>query len=475
MTVCGPRGWSPAEHGGTPLASSLIDSARVSQLNDGEPAAAAYALYWMQASVRTRENHALEYAVRRANDLGVPLVVCFGLDPDYPEARPRTLRFLVDGLVDVAAALKRRNIGFVVRRGNPRRIAAELADDAATLIVDRNYLRLPRRWRRELGDSLDIPVVEVESNVVVPVEIASDKREWAARTIRPKLHEHIDRFLTELTTTASEHTDPPQLEALDASEPGALLDAIDVDGEPEPRFRGGEHQAHAALRRFLDDGLHRFGDAGTAVTGDASSHLSMYLHYGHISPVTIARRVRASTASAEAIESFMEELMVRRELAHNYVWFEPDYDHFSALPDWARTTLREHRDDQRETVYTKSELEAAQTHDRYWNAAMVEMRETGYLHNRMRMYWGKRILDWTNTPEYAYRVALELNNTYFLDGRDPNSYANIGWVFGLHDQAFEERPVIGKVRPMTRSGLERKIDPDAYVTFVEDLTGVAVD
>lgn len=451
------------------MASKLIDETRVTAHNDHGPGDGRYVLYWMQASVRTRDNHALEYAVQTANDLGLPLVVGFGLDAGYPDATPRTLRFLLDGLIDVDGALAQRSIGFVVRRGEPLAVAHELAADAASVVVDRNYLREPRRWRTELADAVDIPVVEVESNVVVPVEVASDKREWAARTIRPKLHDHLERFLTELATTAVAHKDPPALESIDLTDRDAVLADLTIDDEPEARFRGGEHQAHAALRRFINAGLAGYSDAGTEVTGDLSSHLSMYLHFGHISPVSIANAVTDSGAPSEAVDEFIEELIVRRELAHNYVWYEPDYDSYGALPDWARTTLEEHRDDEREHVYTAKELEAAETHDRYWNAAMEELRATGYLHNRMRMYWGKRILEWTNTPEYAYRVALELNNRYFLDGRDPNSYANIAWVFGLHDQAFAEREVIGKIRPMTRSGLERKVDAEAYVAYVERL------
>ncbi len=453
------------------MASSVVDPDRIIELNDKEVGPGRYVLYWMQASVRTRENHALEHAVRLANDLERPLLVAFGIDPAYSESTPRTLRFLADGLADVATGLGRRSIPFVVRKGPPDEMASELASDAAALVVDRNYLGDPRRWRAELATAADVPVVEVESNVVVPVEVASDKREWAARTIRPKIHEHLDRFLTELTTTALDNSASPDVDGLDAADPEALLAeiGIDVDGS-SPRFRGGERQAHATLRRFVDDGLAQYDEAGTSVMGDFSSHLSMYLHYGHIAPTTIVRTVRDAARNRASTETFVEELVVRRELAHNFVWYEPDYDKYSALPDWAKTTLAEHRDDERDAVYTRAELEAANTHDRYWNAAMQEMKATGYLHNRLRMYWGKRIIEWTNTPEYAHRVTLDLNNRYFLDGRDPNSYANVGWLFGLHDQAFAERPVIGKVRPMTASGLERKIDTGAYLEFVDGLT-----
>ena len=456
------------------MATRRIDEARITKHNDADPGAGRYVLYWMQASVRSRQNHALEYAVQVANELGKPLVVGFGLDAEYADATPRTLRFAVEGIADVAGTLQRRNITFVVRAGPPLAVAEDLAKDATVVVLDRNYLREPRRWRAGLARSLRVPVVELESNLVVPIEMASDHREWAARTIRPKLHNHLERFLVERRPTAVERRDRLKLESLDARNVPALLAAVGVDQDDEPLYKGGEHHASATLRRFVEEQLRLYPEASTLVGGEASSHMSMYLHYGHISPVTIALAVQESDAPQEAIDGVLEELVVRRELAHNYVWYEPDYDKFRALPDWARTTLDEHRHDDRASVYTATELEAGETADSYWNAAMMELRETGYLHNRMRMYWGKRILEWTNTPEYAFRVALELNNRYFLDGRDPNSYANVGWLFGLHDQAFAEREVIGKVRPMTQSGLKRKIDADAYIELVEERTGLRV-
>jgi deoxyribodipyrimidine photo-lyase len=172
----------------------------------------------------------------------------------------------------------------------------------------------------------------------------------------------------------------------------------------------------------------------------------------------------------ENTEDFLEEVIVRRELTHNYVHFAPrNYDSYEALPDWAKNTLAEHADDEREYVYTRKELEAAETHDPYWNAAMREMRCTGYMHNYMRMYWGKKILEWTNTPEYGNRITREINDKYFLDGRDPNSYANVNWVYGLHDRPWTERPVFGKTRYMNANGLKRKCDIEAYVEKVDRL------
>jgi len=200
------------------------------------------------------------------------------------------------------------------------------------------------------------------------------------------------------------------------------------------------------------------------------SMLSPYLHFGQISPVEVVRKVRSAASGSQADEdAFVEELVVRRELAANFVHFTDDYDRTSCLPGWARETLDEHRDDVRPHRYGRSRLEAADTHDDAWNAAMREMVTTGTMHNTMRMYWAKKILHWTDTPEHGYRLTLELNNRYFLDGRDANSFANVGWCHGLHDRAWQEREVFGKVRIMKRSGLDRKFDVERYVAAVDEL------
>jgi deoxyribodipyrimidine photo-lyase len=231
-------------------------------------------------------------------------------------------------------------------------------------------------------------------------------------------------------------------------------------------FEGGTSRGQARLRRFLQADLDRYGDVRLEPDQERVSHLSPYLHFGQISPLDVALGARAQGGGGT--EAFLEELIVRRELAANYCEHEPDYDRYRALPGWAKETLAAHADDERPHVYTANELERAQTDDPYWNASMDEMRYTGYLHNAMRMYWGKRILAWTRTPEHAFRVTLELNNRYLLDGRDTSSYANVAWVFGLHDRAFAERDVFGKVRTMTSGGLERKYNMDAYCEAVRD-------
>ena len=452
-----------------------MEDARIQPLNDDPPDPdGRYVLYWMQQSQRAAFNHALEYACRQANERGQGLIVGFGLTDAYPDANERHFAFMLDGLAEVAETLHERGIKFVVRRGAPDDVALGLAEEASLVVCDRGYLRHQRRWRDRVAGEAGKCVIQVESDVVVPVETASDKVEFAARTIRPKLRKRWPDFLGDLSATSPQ---TPSLSLhvtgdVDVRNPDRVLDALDIDrsvGRVD-RFRGGTSQARRLLRRFLQSDFDGYGDARNDPAEPQCSTLSPYLHFGQISPVEIARKVEAAKGGSDSDrEAYLEELIVRRELAANFVYFHPDYDSFTALPDWARETLSEHEDDERPERYTRDELERAETDDAYWNAAMQEMRKTGYMHNHMRMYWGKKILEWCNTPEYAYRTALYLNNKYFLDGRDPNSYANVAWIFGLHDRPWQERPVFGKVRYMNAGGLKRKFDIEAYVRWVDGL------
>jgi deoxyribodipyrimidine photo-lyase len=224
------------------------------------------------------------------------------------------------------------------------------------------------------------------------------------------------------------------------------------------------------LRRFLRADLAGYRNDRNQPQLPRVSHLSMYLHFGQISPLEIALEVDGMRdRPAEDRQSFLEELIVRRELAQNFVEYTEHYDTYECLPQWARATLKKHAADERPQIYTIAQLENAETHDSYWNAAMLEMKHTGYMHNLLRMYWGKKILEWSASPEEAYRTTLTLNNRYFLDGRDANSFTNVGWLFGLHDRPWPERPIYGTVRTMTASGLERKCDIEAYVRRVNRL------
>ena len=453
----------------------MIEPARIQRLNDDCPESdGSYVLYWMQNSQRASFNPALEHAIRIANGEDLPTVVGFGLMADYPEANERHFAFMLEGLCEVAETLSKRGIKLVVMRGEPDDVALRLSRSAYAVVCDRGYLRHQRRWRSRVAREAGRRVIQVEGDVVVPVSCASDRLEVAARTLRPKLERQWDDFLGEVIETE------PVKESLrlgvkgdiDPTRPESVLSSLDLDrsvGRVE-RFRAGTTEARRLLARFLRSDLPGYRDARNDPSDPQCSNLSPYLHFGQISPVEIARKALAAKGgNDEDRSSFLDELIVRRELAVNYVVNEPHYDAYRGLPAWARKTLEKHKRDSRPHVYTRSELECAQTHDPYWNAAMNEMRKTGYMHNYMRMYWGKKVIEWTNTPEYAFSTTLYLNNRYFLDGRDANSFANVAWLFGLHDRGWPERDVFGKVRYMNDKGLERKFDIDAYVDWVATL------
>jgi deoxyribodipyrimidine photo-lyase len=452
------------------MATKEIQEKRVRRLNEKEIVEGEYVLYWMQEAQRAEYNHALEYAVQGANELGQRLLVVFGLTDGYPEANLRHYAFLLEGMQDVKEELKQRNIKFIVRRGSPDEVALEAGKNASLIVCDMSYLRLQKKWREKVAEGADCLVVQVETEVVVPVELASNKQEHAARTLRPRIQEHLDEFLVGLEPTAVEKQSLNMKDdGLDLSDVGEILDAMKLDRSVAPMshlYRGGTSEAKKILERFLESRLDTYVENRNQPQTDDVSHMSKYLHYGHISPIYVALKIRDANPPQGDLDSYLEELIIRRELSMNFCHYTPDYDKFSCLPNWAKETLEEHKDDSREYLYAREQLENAETHDEYWNAAMNEMRYTGYMHNYMRMYWGKKILEWSETPKEAYETMLYLNNKYFVDGRDPNSYANVAWVFGQHDRGWQERDVFGKVRYMSAGGLERKAKPREYVEKV---------
>lgn len=438
-----------------------------------EAADGRYVLYWMQSAQRAEHNPALEHALAEANRLGLPLVVGFGLTCDYPEAAARHYAFMLEGLADVARGVKARGATFVIRQGEPDAVALELSRQARLVVCDAGYLRLQRLWRRRLAQALDRPLVRVEGEVVVPLLTVSQKHEYAARTIRPKIERLWDDYLVPLDAAPLANRKAIDLASdIDLSDPLAALKRLDVDWSVPPvrRFQGGEGEARRRLDAFVNHALAHYGALRGKPEAGAVSHLSPYLHFGQISPVEIALAVRgAAPAGSEGRKAYLEELIIRRELAINHAWHAPDtYDRYEGLPDWARATLADHGGDARPHLYDAATLEAAATHDDYWNAAMREMTATGYMHNRMRMYWGKKILQWSATPEAAFETVLSLNNRYLLDGRDANSYANVGWIFGLHDRPWPSQPVFGTVRSMG-ANMFKSFDAPAYLAQVKQM------
>ena len=472
-----------------------LDPERVQVLNSKPVRKGKYVLYWMQQSQREEFNHALEYAVDRANELDQPLLVAFGLTDDYPEANLRHYTFMLEGLAETQIALGRRGIRMVVRKGPPAEIALSLSERSSLVVCDRGYLKHQKAWRRRVASEARCAVVQVEGDVVVPVDVVTEKAEFAARTIRPKIQKHLDRFLIKLPKKRLQKSSMGlRIEGLDISRPNRVLDALRIDRSVTPVgifYTGGTSQAKTLFARFVRSRLERYEENSNQPQTDDVSHMSMYLHFGQVSPLYLALSInkkvagssaplktsatavgkptKSARALSNAAKAYLEELIIRRELAINFVQHNSRYASFRCLPDWALRTLEEHSADSRLHIYRRAQLENAKTHDKYWNAAMTEMKTTGFMHNYMRMYWGKKVLEWSKSPEIALRTLLYLNNKYFLDGRDPNSYAGVAWVFGLHDRPWQERPVFGKVRYMNASGLERKCDIGEYVRKVGKL------
>jgi deoxyribodipyrimidine photo-lyase len=459
----------------------MIQEERIRFLNHTVAQNRRFVLYWMQAAQRADCNHALEFAIRMANDRGKPLLAVFVLT-DYHEANLRHYQFMLEGLAQTQKDLARRGILLAVQKGQPEKIVPGLARQADMVITDDGYLRIQRQWRQGVAEAVDCMMAEVVTNVIVPVQIASDKENFSAGTLRPRIHRQLKEFLVPVKKTKSALSslrlegatrsrpamEEESVESLSLEDIAGVLKKLEIDRSvPASKvFTGGAAQAKMRLGKFIAEKLDQYGGKRCDPMLDIQSHLSPYLHFGQISPLEIAMEVGKTNSPGR--DAFLEELIVRRELAFNYVWYNRRYDQYDALPNWVLNTLRVHARDKRQYLYSLEKLETGQTHDPAWNAAQKEMVVTGKMHNYMRMYWGKKILEWTKSPKQAFEWAMYLNNKYQLDGRDPNSFAGVAWCFGKHDRPWGERSIFGKVRYMNFAGLKRKFNVDAYIVSVAE-------
>lgn len=441
-------------------------------------------LYWMQASVRVRDNLALAWAQREADARNLPLDVLFCLDATYPEANERSFAFLLDGLEDVSTGLEAQGLHLTVALSPPGPAVAAAAGLAALVVFDRGYLPFARKQRWQIAQGLGCPVVMAEDNASVPVKTVSDKDEWAAATLRPKLMRLASLEPPLPRPLAGSVPSRPDILATNLAQAGipiledrpsrAILPRLGIDTSVSATpLVGGEKAAWLRWEHFRDHKLERYDDDRNDPTLDGQSGLGPALHFGHLSPLSLVEDLKARglwkepttfrKAGEDPVSRFLDEVLVRRELSFNFVVFNADHPTWKGLPAWARKTLETHKEDRRSAVYDRTAWEAGRTHDAIWNAAQHQLASTGVLHGYMRMYWGKKILEWSADPAQAYLDALYLNNKYALDGRDPNSYAGVAWCFGKHDRPWAERPVYGLVRCMTAGGLRKKFDVDEYV------------
>ena len=429
----------------------------------------------MQRSQRALDNPALETAVAAANELKKPLVVFLGVVPFFSHANLRHYAFLAQGIAETARRLQQRNIGFVLRAW-PHHNLIKFCDEvrACMVVGDENPMREPEHWRQVAGERLSVPLWTVDADVIVPTQLLL-REQYAARTIRPRIHNWLDDFLRPVCNASArtQWRQPKNLMSLDPEADFLSEFKMDRSVSPVSTFRGGTAKALKALKHFLGERLKGYSVRRNHPDLDGTSQLSPYLHFGQIGPHTIALAVKDADAPPEDKKAFLEELIVRRELAINFVRYNPDYDRLSSAEPWAQTTLAAHRKDERTHLYKAGQLENAATHDPLWNAAQKQMVQSGWMHGYMRMYWAKKILEWSRSPEDAFNTAVQLNDRYELDGRDPNGYAGIAWAIGgKHDRAWgPERPVYGKIRYMSLNSTLRKFDSKAYIAKVSSLLG----
>ncbi len=443
---------------------AMIQESRIHHLSDGESIGGKYVLYWMQQSQRVSCNHALEFATRKANEYALPLVILFVLTDNYPEANMRHYLFMLQGLAETAEKAGEKGALFTLRMGDPPEEVLRLTGNSVLTVVDRGYLRHQVEWRRRVADKISGSLIQVETDAIIPVNLVMEKEAYSAAVLRRRIEPLLHAFLLSLDESRVKNRNiPPGVEVWDRKMVRSLEDRLQCDRTltQSPVFRGGEEEAVRLLDHFIERKLDRYNELRNQPDLDYQSRLSPYLHFGQISPLMAAQQVLKYPT--EGTDAFIEELVVRRELSLNFVTFNGEYDSFSGLPDWARRTLQVHGRDRREYIYEMDRWLGGNTHDSYWNAAQTELEITGSMHNYMRMYWGKKILEWSRTPEEAFNTTLYLNNRFALDGRDPNSFAGVAWCFGKHDRPWKERTVFGKVRYMNDRGLERKFNMKGYL------------
>jgi deoxyribodipyrimidine photo-lyase len=438
---------------------------RLTRLNDRGARSGKCVLYWMQSSIRVSDNPALEFAIERANSLSQPLITLFSIDRSIPMANERNFTFMLESLEDVSKKIEAVGASFHIMTGyspeNVIRVAKEAS--ASVIVTDESHLNEGKKRRQNAADNLNMPVFQVDSNVIVPVrEIPGEQ--YAAYTIRPKLTRLFDAYLKPIDPVELKiHRDISIGGAISKIDIKKILKELKLPKVQPAALKGGESKAIEALQNFIDKKLDDFAEKRNDPSLENTSNMSPYLRFGNISPVKMIIVVRDSGGKKESIGSFIEEAFVRRELAENFTFYNKNYRAIDALPEWARKTLDDHRKDKREYIYSLEELENSGTHDELWNACQHEMVSSGKMAGYMRMVWGKCVIEWTETPEEAMKFLIYLNDKYELDGRCPNGYAGIQWCFGKHDRAFGEREVTGKLRYMNTAGARRKFDIDGYI------------
>lgn len=476
-----------------------VNTAAVRGPSDGT--GARFVLYWMTAARRPSWNFALDRALAWARELGLPLVVLEALRLDYPRASDRLHRFVLQGMADQRRAFAKAGLTYHAyvepARNAGRGLVAALGKEAAVVVTDDFPCFFLPRAVRAAGAQLDVRLEAIDGNGLLPLS-RSERAFTTAYSFRRFLQKHLPDHLEDFPQAnplrgldLPRLARPPQAlqrwpaatDRLLEATPAALA-RLEIDHRVGAgSLAGGAAEAERRVQTFVRTKLDAYDESRNHPDRDATSGLSAYLHFGHVSPhrifAELARRedwspteLSSETAGkrsgwwnmSTSAEAFLDQLVTWRELGYVFCHHRADYDDYASLPAWARTTLAEHENDPREHVYEPADFEAARTHDELWNAAQRQLLRDGVLHNYLRMVWGKKILEWTPSPRAALDVLITLNDTYALDGRDPNSYSGIFWTLGRFDRAWgPQRRVFGKVRYMTTANTRRKVRVKDYL------------
>ncbi|TVQ03807.1 MAG: hypothetical protein EA359_08485 [Balneolaceae bacterium] len=479
-----------------------LNSYRVFKRNNQEPNAnGEYVLYWMQINRRFHYNFALEYAVGWANKINKPLLILEAFSCDYPWATARTHTFVMQGMeehLEYATQQKLNYISFAEQEtGQYEVLLKNLTSKASVLVTDEYPVFIMRKRNETYSQEMELPYITVDSNGLIPLGI-TEKDPYSAYLFRKTMQKNfVEAF-----------TNPPKKNPLDDLKnrdsinlPGSFhenlperkkgpanitkfISGLKINHDVKPiNWHGGRQAALGMLGQFIQNSLLEYDEKRNDPDEKKTSNLSPWLHFGKISVYEIISaalkhqpegwdldKITYNNGSTDgffngnqSIDSFLDEVITWRETGFHFAHHRKDYDKFESLPSWAQQTLNKHRDDKREWTYTYEQLENAQTHDEIWNAAQMQLRRDGIIHNYLRMLWGKKVIEWTPEPEIALRYLIELNNTYAIDGRDPNSYSGIFWCFGRFDRAWQERPVTGKLRYMSSDNTRKKIKLKQYL------------
>ena len=461
----------------------------------------AYVLYWMSINRRLNYNFALEYAVAWANKLDKPLLIYEGLSCDIPWASDRFHKFLIEGMVESVEFCEKNgfnNFSFVESQPDQGTgLVDELANNACLVIADEYPVYIIKPYNRMMSRRVNIPWYTVDSNGLIPMK-TSDKAPYSAFIFRrnmqklflesyqnPPQKDPLNNLKNRSSITLSDEflNRYPKLSA--STDIPELVASLQINHEVKALEISGTRQAGLSqLEDFTQNRLLKYAENRNNVENGAASGLSPWLHYGKISAyecVLAALEKQPADWSPDkitfqqgkrdgffgghpAIDAFLDELITWRETGFHYCHQVHNFDKYESLPDWAINTLDKHSSDPREFVYSFEDFEMARTHDPIWNAAQRQLVREGIIHNYLRMLWGKKVLEWTEHPRIALKFLIELNNKYAIDGRDPNSYSGIFWIFGRFDRPWgPERPIYGNIRYMTSDNTAKKINLKPYL------------